>query len=205
MITFFALHFGSYGGNPIRWVYFFLGLSGAFLFYTGNLLWVESRRRRQRSPDEHSQQARNTRLIAAATVGVCWGYIAGISAAMATGKWLHTQVSNPNDWYMWVYYAVFLASVCWAFLRGAGRASIELLWLCCISTLAIPVTGLISWLIPETPVWLHTAPDLLLVEMTALVAGVIFAFMAIKLAIGYPLQPGIAYGEKPDISNALLN
>ena len=29
----------------MRWVYFVFGLSGAFLFYSGNLLWVEKRRR----------------------------------------------------------------------------------------------------------------------------------------------------------------
>src|SRR3546814_19255437 len=39
--SFFALHFGNYGSAPVRWSYFFLGLAGAFLFYSGNLLWIE--------------------------------------------------------------------------------------------------------------------------------------------------------------------
>ena len=180
VITFFALHLGSYGGNPVRWVYFLLGIGGAFLFYTGNLLWVESRRRRQSAQGGPITQARNTRLMAAATVGVCWGCVAGVSGSMAAGKWLHPFVSNPNDWYMWVYYAIFLGSVAWAFIRGAGRAAVELLWLSSLCTLAIPLTGAIALLIPSLPAWLHTAPDLLLVELTALVGAILLAYMAIK-------------------------
>ena len=36
--AFFALHFGSFGGNTVRWLYVLMGLAGAALFYTGNLL-----------------------------------------------------------------------------------------------------------------------------------------------------------------------
>src|SRR5690606_16686768 len=31
--SFFALHFGNFGGTGVRWAYFLLGLAGAFLFY----------------------------------------------------------------------------------------------------------------------------------------------------------------------------
>lgn len=185
VITFFALHFGSYGGNPIRWVYFFLGLAGAFVFYTGNLLWVESRRRRQRLQGEPMKQTRSTRLMAAATVGVCWGCVAGVSAAMVAGKWLYSWNSelganNPGFWYIATYYSVFLGSVAWAFVRGAARAAVELLWACSLTTLAIPFTGLIALMVPAAPVWLHTSSDLLLVETTAFCAAVSFAYMAIQ-------------------------
>lgn len=183
VITFFALHLGSYGGDPIRWVYFLLGMSGAFLFYTGNLLWVESRRRRQRAGDIPVAQDRNTRWMAAATVGVCWGSVAGVSAAMVAGKWLQGVGINPNDWYLWAYYTVFLGSVAWAFVRGAGRAAVELLYLCSFTTLAIPLTGLLTLILPGVPAWLHTSSDLLLVELTALVAGLLLAVMARRTRI----------------------
>lgn len=64
----YALHFGSFGGDTVRWLYFALGLAGAFLFYSGNLLWVESRRKRR-----HADQPLRTRVMACATVGVCIG------------------------------------------------------------------------------------------------------------------------------------
>jgi hypothetical protein len=44
--SFFALHFGNFGGAPVRWAYFFLGLAGAFLFYSGNLFCADSRHKR---------------------------------------------------------------------------------------------------------------------------------------------------------------
>lgn len=47
--SFFALHFAGFGGAPVKWTYLVLGLAGAFLFYSGNLLWIESRRKRERA------------------------------------------------------------------------------------------------------------------------------------------------------------
>ncbi|WP_372931290.1 PepSY-associated TM helix domain-containing protein, partial [Shewanella putrefaciens] len=75
--VFFGLHFGSFGGDLGRWVYFFLGLSGAFLFYSGNLLWLEKRRKKQAA-----EQSRASRLMASATVGICLGSVAALAVSM---------------------------------------------------------------------------------------------------------------------------
>ncbi|MGN0921095.1 MAG: PepSY-associated TM helix domain-containing protein [Cellvibrio sp.] len=178
VITFFSLHFGSFGGDPIRWMYFFLGISGSFLFYTGNLLWIESRRKRQRANQALVTQDKNAYLIANLTVGACWGSVAAISFAMAAGKWLQSVGDDPNVWYYWTYYSVFFACIAWTFWRGAARAVVELLYLCAITTALIPITGLIALVFKQSPLWLHTSSDLLLVEFTALVSTAIFIFMA---------------------------
>ncbi|MFH7346891.1 PepSY domain-containing protein, partial [Pseudomonas syringae group genomosp. 7] len=73
------LHFGEFGNGVVVWLYFLLGLGGAFLFYSGNLLWIESRRRR-RQP----QQPRAGVNMARATVGVCIGLCVAISVAFVT-------------------------------------------------------------------------------------------------------------------------
>ncbi|WP_242390503.1 PepSY-associated TM helix domain-containing protein [Pararhodospirillum photometricum] len=77
--SFFALHFGSYGGTPVKVMTFVLGLAGAWLFYSGNLLWIEARRKRQ---------GRDVRILANLTVGVCLGCLCGIAATMGAAKWL---------------------------------------------------------------------------------------------------------------------
>ena len=59
-----------------------MGLAGAFLFYTGNLLWVESRRRKERKGGA-VDQTRATRILSALTVGVPLGCVAGISVTLA--------------------------------------------------------------------------------------------------------------------------
>ncbi|WP_404477629.1 PepSY domain-containing protein [Novosphingobium sp. BL-52-GroH] len=83
--SFFALHFGNFGGNAIRWSYFVLGLTGAFLFYTGNLLWVESRRKKARKAGA-VEQTRSTKILGALTAGVPLGCVAGISVTIASAK-----------------------------------------------------------------------------------------------------------------------
>ncbi len=40
------LHFGDFGGLPLKWLYFFLGLTPAFLSISGTLIWLDGRRLR---------------------------------------------------------------------------------------------------------------------------------------------------------------
>ncbi len=71
-----GLHFGTYGGQAVRWIYFTLGLGGAAMVLTGNLMWLEARRKR-----DAAMQPRAARNVARATVGVCVGTCAGIAVA----------------------------------------------------------------------------------------------------------------------------
>lgn len=182
VISFFALHFGNFGGDFVRWLYFLMGLAGAFLFYTGNLLWIESRRRKQKRGVMPSSQRRSTQLMAAATVGVCWGSVAGVASAMVVGKWLSASFENLTPVYMTTYYLVFVSAVAWAFFRGAARALVHLLWLCALTALAIPVTALVAGGWPDAAPWVHTRMETLAVEGVALVTGILFIFAARKAA-----------------------
>ncbi|CAO3437796.1 PepSY-associated TM helix domain-containing protein [Azospirillum doebereinerae] len=173
--AFFSLHFGSFGGGTVRWGYFFLGLAGAFLFYSGNLLWIESRRKTERRHGGPVAQSRATALMAAGTVGVSLGCIAGLSLTIAAGKWLHGVVEDLNGWHDGVYHAVFLGACAWAFGRGAARAGVELLWATAAATAAIPATTLLAWLLPGLGLWVS---DSLGVDLVALVGALVFARMA---------------------------
>jgi uncharacterized iron-regulated membrane protein len=172
--AFFALHFGSYGGEPIRWGYFFLGLAGAFLFYSGNLLWIESRRKLERGADAVKQRPA-TYFMAALTVGVTLGCIAGISATLAAGKLLNGRVADLSAWHARVYYAVFLGSVAWAFVRGGARGSVELLTLAMCATLLVPLASVFGWLAPSTGLWFE--PAAAGVDVCALIGTGCFAWM----------------------------
>ncbi|NGZ84049.1 PepSY-associated TM helix domain-containing protein [Duganella aceris] len=127
-----ALHFGGFGQAAVQWMYFILGMAGAFLFYSGNLLWIEARRKRQ-----SLVQPRSGKLMAQGTLGVCLGCVAGVSAVFLINK------LGPADalplWEERGYYAVFLLCVAWAFARPPARAGYELLMLCAGLTLAIPL------------------------------------------------------------------
>lgn len=164
--AFFALHFGSYGGNAVRWLYVLMGLSGAALFYTGNLLWVESRRRRQRG-DETVAQTRSSTMLARLTVGVALGSVTGISATLAAAKWLPARVEDLMAWHQAVYYTTFFAAVGWAMRRGAAQGAVELLRTAALVTLLIPVSSLAGYL-GLGGSWLH--PRTWAVDLVALVA-----------------------------------
>lgn len=43
------LHFGNFGGLALKWLYFVLGMTPAFLSISGTLIWLDSRKQRQRA------------------------------------------------------------------------------------------------------------------------------------------------------------
>lgn len=139
--SFFALHFGSFGGVGVRWAYFLLGLSGAFLFYTGNLLWVESRRKRERKRGA-VQQSRSTRILGSLTVGVPLGCVAGIALTIAAAKPL--GLAATPQVHSLIYHAAFFAFVAWALFRGSARGSVELLPLTALAVLTVPLSTAMS-------------------------------------------------------------
>jgi uncharacterized iron-regulated membrane protein len=178
LASFFALHMASFGGTPVQWMYFLLGLAGAWLFYSGNLLWIESRRRRALGNAPVPVQRRDTRWMASATVGVCLGSLCGISLMIAASRWLQDRVDDPAVWHQGVYYAIFLACVAWAFGRGAARGVVPLLWCAGLATLAIPLTTLLAWTIPAWAPWAGFSPVAPGVDATAFAGALCLAWMA---------------------------
>lgn len=159
-----ALHFGSYGRMPLKWLYFLLGLAGAFLFYSGNLLWIESRRKRRQV-----KQPPRTHMMARLSVGVCLGCVAGVSALFVTARFL------PAGQEKFVYYGVFLAALAWALLRPTARGTHELLLACAALTLLVPLAGLHGAHGLTAP-W--SSATVFLVDAFALLLGWTYAAMA---------------------------
>jgi len=177
--SFFALHMASFGGSAVQWMYFLLGMAGAWLFYTGNLLWIETRRRKQtRQNPLPPAQRLDTLLMAHATVGICLGCVCGISLTIVGGKWLHGIVQDMRNCHMLLYYAAFFGCIAWAFCRSPGRAAVHLLWAAALLTLCIPATTLLAWLIPSLGLWGHTSAATLGVDLTAFAGALCFSWMA---------------------------
>ncbi|PZQ33254.1 MAG: PepSY domain-containing protein [Stenotrophomonas acidaminiphila] len=163
-----TLHYGNFGGFAVKWLYFLLGMMGAFLFYSGNLLWIEARRKRRQV-----EQPRRTRVVASLTIGVCLGSVAGVSAVFLVAALL------PGIAIATGYFIVFFTSLAWALLRTPVKAAHELLWVSALLTLAIPVAG---WLGSGehlfAAVW-HGHWDRALIDATAIAMALSFWRMAV--------------------------
>lgn len=162
-----SLHYGNFGDTLLKWLYFVLGLVGAFLFYSGNLLYVEARRRHQTAA-----QPRRARFMARLTLGVCLGCIAGISALFVAGALL------PERWDQLVYFSTFFVCIGWAFLRAPARAGHDLLSLCAVLTALIPFAAWMATGVSPLAAVLDLHHHRLWVDLTALLLAWSYARMS---------------------------
>ncbi|WNO11465.1 PepSY-associated TM helix domain-containing protein [Teredinibacter sp. KSP-S5-2] len=138
---FFALHFGGFGGDTIRWVYFGLGVSGALLFLSGNILWIETRRRRQKQNEIPVEQKKSCVTMARLTVGVALGTLMGLALSLLIVKWLpHSQV-DIAWWQNFAYYSGFLVCIGWAFICPPLHAAKQQLLVLCVLTSVLTVSS----------------------------------------------------------------
>jgi uncharacterized iron-regulated membrane protein len=169
----YAMHFGDYGHAAVHWLYFLLGLGGAFLFYSGNLLWIESRRKRRQAA-----QGRSSLIMARATVGICIGLCVAISAAFIAAQLLPWLGWNTEAGERWVCFGSWALCALWASWRTPLRAATELLWLAATVTALVPFAhGLATgWWFWRSAVAGHDA--LLVIDLGALALAVGFAALA---------------------------
>lgn len=172
--SFFALHFGNYAGNFGRWVYFALGILGAFLFYSGNLLWLEKRRKKQNA------QSKSSKIMAALTIGVCFGSILGVVVSMLASKWLYLYSKQINIYYMYLYYGSFFAAIGYCLWRGAARGAIHIQTSLALACLAIVATTAVGHLLPHLALASNFQQSNYFVELIALIFAVLFYLSAKK-------------------------
>ncbi|MFD1711664.1 PepSY domain-containing protein [Ottowia sp. GY511] len=167
LASLFALHFGSFGGDPVRILYVLLGLSGALLFYTGNLLWIESRTRRARGAHaDAAVRPRHVRVVSALTVGVCLGCAAALPATLALARWLAPALGDLDALHQGTYYAIFTGCVAWALWRGTARASAGLLGFTAVCNALVPLSALLA-----------PSPDGLLLGVLCAALALFFAWL----------------------------
>lgn len=136
----FSLHFGTYAGEFGRWGYFVMGLLGAFLFYSGNLLWLDKRMKKSTGP------GRSCHVMAALTIGVCLGSMLAVALTMLLGKLLGSVLANVNYAYLSCYYLSFVLFLAYSFWRGAAVAAYRGLLLLSLFCLLLPVaTVYLGW------------------------------------------------------------
>lgn len=139
----YSLHFGDFGGEPVRALWALFGLSGAFVFLSGLVAWVERRR---------AAEPRKARAMARATAGFCAGVLLGLAACFPAAR-----LGAPS--LGWVFGSCLLASIAAAFLAPLKRSLAGTALVAGVACLSIPVLG------PQghpAVAWAGTAAGLLL-------------------------------------------
>lgn len=164
----FSLHFGSFGGDTVRILYVLLGLSGALLFYTGNLLWIETRTKRARKPQAGPamERPRHVRTVSALTLGVCLGCAAALPATLILAHWLAPRMDNLDALHQGAYHGLFGAGIAWALWRGTDRAAPGLLGFSALCNAGVPLS--VAW---------HPSPDGGLPAAVCAALAVFFAWL----------------------------
>jgi len=115
-----ALHFASYGGYGLRFAYALLALLSALGVVTGNLVWLERRRKRGHGIGDIAL----ARLTAGGSAGVCLA----VAANFMANQLLPAGLSGRPEWEHRVFFMVWGAAVAYGlFERSAARSARSLL------------------------------------------------------------------------------
>lgn len=130
-----GFHFGRFGGWGGHLIMAFMSAVGSFLFYSGNALWLASRRRKERVAG-HAEDRFGTRLLSILSTGVMTGCMAGVSAVLVA----MLIMPHAEDYAACraVFYSVFFLCLSIATLMGGERSTPWLLRLTGVVTLLIP-------------------------------------------------------------------
>lgn len=171
----FSLHFGNFGGNNVRWLYLILGLGGAYLFYSGNILWIETRARKQKNTqDIVVKQRKDVVFLANLTISSCLGCVLAIATALMAGKigTVVLSIDSMNHLYMTVYYAVFIASLIYTFVLGYQKALGHLFLAIACVLIFMPISTIVAIVSQDQIFWSYS--DLWLVDLTAFILALLF-------------------------------
>lgn len=104
-----ALHFGSFSGLDLRFLYFVLGIGVAGMILVGNLLWVDKRSKQK------NQGPKALHFVTRLTLGTMCGIILATAAGFFAERVFPEMLDARNDWVKGVFLASWAVSALIAF------------------------------------------------------------------------------------------
>lgn len=114
-----TLHYGSFGGLDLRFMYFLLAMSVLAMIIAGNLLWVEKR-------DSQSSYARSTYLISKLTLGSCIGLIIATAVGLLLERGISPEMTDRHQIVIASFILILAASLIAAFITKSNHRFITL-------------------------------------------------------------------------------
>ena len=104
-----VLHFAEFGGLMLKILFFLLTLASSAVILTGNLTWLEVRRKQDR--------AVNT-FLARLTAGVATGMAPATAILFLADRWMPGGVVDPGWWTNCAFFGSWLLAVLYALARS---------------------------------------------------------------------------------------
>ncbi|MEM7501585.1 MAG: PepSY-associated TM helix domain-containing protein [Pseudomonadota bacterium] len=192
----FPLHFGNFAGIWVKFLWFFLGLSTAFLSVSGMMIWIE--RRVHGSAGEMSVIA--YRRISRFTVGACAGVVIATVSLFHAQLLLDASAQTAGFWIGTVFFGSWIACIVWSMLRtNEYRSTKELIGIAGFLCIAVPplnasITG--NHLLNA---WRDGHVVTGAVDLTLLLLGLAMLAVAVRLPAQRPLRKGKFGGQQPAV------
>jgi len=133
-----GLHLGHFAGPALRWVYFFMGLTGAAMVGTGLVLWVVKRRKPNAAPFF------GLKLVERLNIGAIACLPTGMAAYLLANRLIPADLPGRAELEVkamfWTWFGLAVVSL----LRPARRAWVETLGLAAIAFAALPVVNAVT-------------------------------------------------------------
>lgn len=175
------LHFGTFGGVALKYLWFFLGLSLAVITALGTMMWIE--RRQHSSVGNRSDRFYNglTRL----NIGVCTGLGVTTAALFVHNVLYWGDEADRGLSIAWAYFGVWFMALAYAFIRARPyQANRELI---AVAGGLLVIAAILNQVMTELPAGgLASHTPTLVVDMTLIAFGFIAFAVAKKLPSARP-------------------
>lgn len=138
-----GLHMATYGGLPLKWLYFICGLAGSAMMATGAILFMVKRRAKHQGGFGASTST-VYRMIEAANVAA----IAGLGIACVGFLWanrlLPVELALRSRWELAVFFALWMLALMHALLRSPSMAWRDQMAALALLCLLLPVLSFVT-------------------------------------------------------------
>ncbi|MEM1411590.1 MAG: PepSY-associated TM helix domain-containing protein [Pseudomonadota bacterium] len=172
------LHYGTYGGLALKYLYFALGIGLSVMVALGNMVWIERRWHSAEGQQSPAFYARLSKL----TVGVCMGVVLATVAVFYADPFYRGDEEGRLAYVGWAYFAAWFLVILAAFRFENSYRSMRLFMaLTGIGLLGLPlVSAFVGGAAPWTLVdqGHYAAP---LTDLTFLVLGALTLWVTVRL------------------------
>lgn len=171
-----GLHMAQFGGSPLRWLYFLLGLSGCVMIASGMQVWVSKRAKRIAEAGPLSGYG----LVLGLNVGVVAGMPLASAAMLLGNRLLPAAMAQRAQAEITVFCTAWLLAAAWGVWRGrSGHGWRDLFAATTVLLAALPVVNAIATPNSSLLATLSRGEHALAaVDLTALAFALAFAWLA---------------------------